>query len=181
MAVRPAVLVGCQVPTLLMLGFLAYVRFHGAVTWSAHFGPAPPSSAAATAGAAAPAVARVDTSALVGRWRESAWTYCTPPVAITQEQTDPNIEELEFRRDGTFTVTWTPFESYRDYWGTWTHDAASGALALTIDRGNYVPADFAGTGTATLEGGRLVLHGIRLGSRLAKNRPAICELTFTRY
>jgi hypothetical protein len=70
-----------------------------------------------------------------------------------------------FEADGTFTVTWFPFEVYKDYWGTYTFGLEQGTLTLTIDTGNYIPEEFDGEGTFTFEeGGRLVLRDIWLGA-----------------
>jgi hypothetical protein len=74
------------------------------------------------------------------------------------------IQQLRFDRDGTFSVTWHPFESYMDYWGHWAEPEA-GQMVLTIDGGNYVPADFTRKGRYTVdEQGRLTLSGICLGT-----------------
>lgn len=117
---------------------------------------------------------------LVGYWRQSGWKFCTPVARLTAEQMDPPIDELWFRSDGTFTVTWVPFERYKDYWGHYTYDESTGALELAIEHGNYVPRDFVGKGTAKVEGQRLTLDGVRLGTKKAKNRPEVCQLTFSR-
>jgi hypothetical protein len=54
------------------------------------------------------------------------------------------IGEVIFRPDGSFAVTWAPFETYVDYWGTYRFDAGTGDLTLAPDGGNFVPADVAG-------------------------------------
>lgn len=80
------------------------------------------------------------------------------------------IHQLVFRSDGTFSVTWDPFEVYTDYWGYYTFDRpAKGRLSMGIRGGNYVPPAFAGDGQYTItekDGVRtLVLHGIDFGIR----------------
>ncbi len=55
------------------------------------------------------------------------------------------IGEVIFRTDGTFAVTWAPFETYVDYWGTYRFDPGTGELTLTPDGGNFIPADVAGS------------------------------------
>ncbi len=40
--------------------------------------------------------------------------------------------ELKLTAGGEFDVTWQPFEAYRDYWGTYTYDAATRRLVLTV-------------------------------------------------
>lgn len=53
------------------------------------------------------------------------------------------IGELELSRGG-FSVTWQPFESYKDYWGSYTFErdegeTAQGTLTLKTTGGNYLP------------------------------------------
>jgi hypothetical protein len=78
------------------------------------------------------------------------------------------IQQLRFDPDGSFSVTWHPFETYMDYWGHYDADPMSDRLVLTIKGGNYVPADFAGIaprGFYSMDNrGRLVLSGISLGT-----------------
>lgn len=99
---------------------------------------------------------------LVGTWREEARFACS-----TGEEGVPQhlIGELRFRADGTFTVTWTPFEVYGDYWGTYAHESTQGRLGLSITGGNYVPEDIDSGGTFSIdEEGRLVLSDMWPGS-----------------
>ncbi|MEM6996718.1 MAG: hypothetical protein AAF721_39810 [Myxococcota bacterium] len=51
------------------------------------------------------------------------------------------IGEVRFFDTGDFWVTWTPFETYVDYWGTFTYDDGTQALSMTMEGGNYEPAD----------------------------------------
>ena len=89
----------------------------------------------------------------------------------------PPINELLFKRDGTFHVTWTPFETYEDYWGTYRWTAATGAIELTIDNGNHVPTDVVRTGRATITGDVLTFEGVSLGS---PQNGAACAAPFHR-
>ena len=74
------------------------------------------------------------------------------------------VGELELREDGTFSVTFSPFESYRDYWGHYRFDPASGALSMTMEGGNYRPGNADLDGKAHFDtAGRLVLEGMYLG------------------
>lgn len=114
-------------------------------------------------------------SPLVGTWTQTGETACGGAESAPAEP----IRELQFRRDGTFGVTWMPFESYRDYWGTYTYDAASGRLRLVVQGGNFVPADLDPEGTAELEGGVLRLRDMWLGSRAPGGAPR-CALRFER-
>jgi hypothetical protein len=99
---------------------------------------------------------------LVGLWREEAQLACTTGAEVVPAQP---IEEIVFNADGTFTVTWLPFEVYTDYWGVYEFDLARGTLELTVEGGNYVPPEVDGSGRFALDaGGRLVLTEIWLGS-----------------
>lgn len=82
------------------------------------------------------------------------------------------VGEIEFRADGSFAVTYQPFESYRDYWGSFTYDPATGALAMTVTGGNFTPGNLDLTGTATLDGNALTLSGFALGSHAGQPAPA---------
>jgi hypothetical protein len=112
-------------------------------------------------------------SPLVGAWAQTGETACGGAESAPAAP----IRELQFRRDGTFSVTWTPFESYRDYWGTYTYDAASGRLRLVVQGGNFVPTDLDPEGTAEVASGVLRLREMWLGSR-APAGGARCGLRF---
>jgi hypothetical protein len=76
---------------------------------------------------------------------------------------------MVFEADGTFTVTWTPFELYKDYWGTYDYDLASGALSLQVEGGNYIPDVLAwGSSFRTELDGSLVFENLWLGSPLGE-------------
>lgn len=103
-----------------------------------------------------------DENPLVGFWRETARIDCASRAEVVP--TEP-IQEFIFGADGTFSVTWFPFEVYQDYWGTYAFDPATGSLDLVIENGNYIPSTFDGTGTYSLDpAGRLILSDIWLGS-----------------
>lgn len=82
------------------------------------------------------------------------------------------VRELEFSAGNRFSVTFLPFETYKDYWGTYSFDAASGRLVMTVSGGNFVPAGLDLEGTARVDGGRLILEGMYLGSREPSAVPA---------
>jgi hypothetical protein len=121
---------------------------------------------------------------LVGFWKQQSKSDCEPGNTSPQ---DDVINEMEFRADGSFSVTWTPFEVYRDYWGSYKFDPAAGSLSLQIEHGNYVPGDFRGSGTYKLKDrGTLELTGIYLGNRQNYKLPenakigSKCHYIFTR-
>lgn len=82
------------------------------------------------------------------------------------------VGELEFRDNSRFAVTFQPFESYVDYWGSYSFDSDTGALEMKADGGNFVPGGLKLAGTAGIDGNRLVLKGIYLGGRSAPEVPA---------
>lgn len=104
-------------------------------------------------------------SPLAGNWHQTL-EECAAPIA-----------ELLFKADGTFHVTWTPFETYEDYWGTWGYNAASGQLDLTIANGNYIPPDVVRSGRATIAGDVLTFEGVSFGT---PQNGAACAAAFHR-
>lgn len=89
------------------------------------------------------------------------------------------VGELEFSLD-RFAVTFRPFESYKDYWGSYRYDPASGALVMNVDGGNSVPGVLDLEGVARFNpAGQLVLEGFYLGDRAGRTPvPAACRYTF---
>lgn len=96
----------------------------------------------------------IPSNSLVGLWTQQD-TECGMAI---------DVRELEIRADGSFSVTWRPFESYRDYWGRWSFDERTRALELVMERGNNRPADFIGRGRITFSEEMLDLGEISLGS-----------------
>ena len=98
-------------------------------------------------------------SPLVGLWYQTSAPCArgTPPPA--------KVEELEFEPGGRALVTFGAFETYHDYWGPYRYDPASGALGITVERGNAVPTDVDLEGRASITpNGELVLSGISFGT-----------------
>ena len=94
-------------------------------------------------------------------------------------QIHAKIGEIEFTENGYFSVTYSPFETYRDYWGTYSFDPATGALAMKVDGGNYRPDGLDLEGTARFEpDGRLVLDGVYLGQPGGIPGAGPCRYTF---
>lgn len=112
---------------------------------------------------------------ILGFWDELSQLPCDGGEAFTP---DPIIGELVFSDTGEFSVTWTPFEVYYDYWGTFTWDEGTGALVLTVEGGNYVPPDIDGEGTAMIVDGELVLQDIWLGVAQRPVTPPACGHVF---
>ncbi|MEO7647288.1 MAG: hypothetical protein ABIV11_03495 [Gemmatimonadaceae bacterium] len=107
----------------------------------------------------------------------ATWSQSTPPACANGEQpTDAIVRELVFRRGGAFTVTRVPFESYRDYWGTYTYDVSTGTLRLTVEGGNSLP----GFRTAEMVA-RIVTDELRLEGPALSGAPAPgCRSVFKR-
>ena len=113
---------------------------------------------------------------LVRNWGEEAQLACDTREEVAPEEP---IRELQFRADGTFSVTWMPFEVYRDYWGNYRYDSEGGTLDLAIEGGNYVPEDVDGSGSFVIdEEGRLVLKDMWLGTWMASTGDANCGHIF---
>ncbi|MCA8900793.1 MAG: hypothetical protein KDA53_06035 [Hyphomonas sp.] len=105
---------------------------------------------------------------LVGTWRQAS-EDC--PAGIP-------IRELVFTAGGEFSVTWTPFESYKDYWGSYDYDAGSGAIQLEVEGGNRVPENIAPGGTAMLTGDSLSFDDLSFGTPFPD--AAACSAEFAR-
>lgn len=103
-------------------------------------------------------------SPLVGTWSQASETACAAPHV--ESPPEKPIRELRFRRNGRFSVTWIPFESYTDYWGTYTYDPGSGILRLRIEESNFLPEGLDLEGRAEVVGGDVLhLSDLWLGSR----------------
>jgi hypothetical protein len=122
-------------------------------------------------------VAPADVAPLVGNWHEDGRQGCGSTTWELPSQPQ-KIGELHVTAAGHFAVTWTPFETYVDYTGTYTYDAKSSVLVLKVDGGNYVPKDIRPKGTAKVEEGKLVLRGIWLGSNPEGGGPPACAQRF---
>jgi hypothetical protein len=97
-----------------------------------------------------------DAVVLTGVYSQRSLEGCEVP--------DP-IGELQFSPGNRFSVTFQPFESYRDYWGRYSFDPATRRMVLIGEGGNFVPVGLDLEGEAEFEAGRLVLRGMFLGSR----------------
>ena len=109
-------------------------------------------------------------------WREEAQLACDTLEEVASEEP---IGELQFRADGSFSVTWMPFELYRDYWGSYRYDSEGGTLDLAVEGGNHVPEDVDGSGSFVIdEDGRLVLQDMWLGTWMEGTGGANCGHIF---
>jgi hypothetical protein len=81
---------------------------------------------------------------LVGLWYQVRTLPCKgAPVDNRAEKN--GVRELQFRADGSFSVTVDPFEAYKDYWGS--YKTAGPSIEFNVSGGNHVPvgSHFAGS------------------------------------
>ncbi len=95
-----------------------------------------------------------DVQPLVGTWSQLE-EACEGSVPV---------RELIFHPDGTFSLTWTPFEVYKDYWGTYAFDAATSFLRLDATGGNHIPVDAELAGDVRIDTDQLTLPRSLFGS-----------------
>lgn len=106
---------------------------------------------------------RLEDNPLIGTWHEFEAIPCGG--ASLPESEDP-VRELVFKADGTFQATFTPFEIYHDYWGTYQIDLANHTLTMAVTDGNFIPTSLDLEGFFEFdEEGRLVLKEMWLGRR----------------
>ena len=92
---------------------------------------------------------------LVGCWKETI---------ESQANEDYQIKELRFDTDGFFAVTWYPFETFKDYWGTYLF-SDNGLITLQVEDGNYVPEGLDLDGEIKMnDNGELILLDMYLGA-----------------
>jgi len=106
-----------------------------------------------------------EASPLVGTWRQNSGNC----------QNETIIRELIFSANGTFSVTWMPFEVYKDYWGVYTYDRQSKYLTLNVKSGNDIPTDVA-SGTINIENDALTLGTASFGTR--RGQDEACRASF---
>lgn len=92
---------------------------------------------------------------LAGTWSQSEGPVCENGF----RPADAAVRELIFRRGKTFAVTRVPFETFQDYWGTYSYDASTGRLTLNASGGNNVPASRSRDFIARVTGDELRLEG----------------------
>lgn len=113
-----------------------------------------------------------DEPVLTGLWGQQS-------VTCTGETPAEPVRELDIKDTGDFSITYAPFESYRDFWGTTDIDMAAGKLAFAITGGNRVPSGAKLSGKASLTAdGKLVLDGFFLSQPQAGGGQ--CRYVFAR-
>lgn len=101
-------------------------------------------------------VVRPEEAPLRGTWRQTTAT-CSDEVMPAP------IQELAFNATGGFSVTWTPFEVYKDYWGAYRFDPAVRSFGAEVESGNQRPANLDLAGTASVAGDELILEDVWFG------------------
>jgi hypothetical protein len=86
------------------------------------------------------------------------------------------IRELQF--SGTkLWVTYTPFEAYRDFWGSFNWDPETHGIRMTIEHANHAPVPFEGRGTLQfITPNRIRISGVTLDD----HDPRLKTFTFER-
>jgi hypothetical protein len=87
---------------------------------------------------------------LAGGWGELAEIDCRSGTERPFVQAN-HIQSLFFDPNGSFEVTWFPFEVYKDYWGHYTYDNATQTLTMTVDGGNFFPTNMRLSGRAAID------------------------------
>ncbi|MCM8557800.1 hypothetical protein [Sphingomicrobium sediminis] len=104
---------------------------------------------------------------LVGTWKQEGGN-CNP---------DDRILEAKFEPDGRIEITWRPFETYVDYWGTYELNADAGTISIEATGGNYIPDDIV-AGKITIDGDSFILDGASFGT--SERGGGVCSAAFTR-
>jgi hypothetical protein len=120
-------------------------------------------------------VVRPADNPLAGRWTQVAERLCDQ-TAMQPPRTP--IRELVFTAKGEFSVTWQPFEIYKDYWGTYGFDKSTATLTLQPQSSNFMPRNAGLTGKARMtDQGLLEVTGFLFGTR---TESPSCQALFER-
>jgi len=118
-----------------------------------------------------------------GRDKSMPWTGCWTEVAQLDCESGQEFEpegiigEFRLTSDGTFSVTWSPFEHFVDYAGPYEVSETNDAIELTM--GNNAPPNVDGQGNFTItDQGELILENIWLGAREQENVTEACGHMF---
>jgi hypothetical protein len=125
----------------------------------------------------------IDMEEWCGRDARMPWTGCWTEVAQIDCESgrefvpEATIGEFRLTSGGTFSVTWSPFETFVDYAGHYEVSEKNGAIELAM--GDRAPADAEGQGHfAITDQGELVLEDIWLGARERENATKACGHKF---
>lgn len=101
-------------------------------------------------------VVRPEEAPLRGTWRQAD---ATCPDGVMPKP----IEELVLDAAHRFSVTWTPFEAYKDYWGSYRFDAADQSFSAEVEGDNQRPSNLDLSGTASVAGDEMRLDDVWFG------------------
>jgi hypothetical protein len=111
---------------------------------------------------------------LFGTWRQQS-ANCPPHHGRPYDL----VGELAFGGGGRFSMTWSPFESFVDYLGSYDYDPRSHRLKMAVDGGDTTPKHARLEGLAVRKAnGALELRGISFGESPMPAAPPSCVLTF---
>ena len=117
---------------------------------------------------------RAENMPWTGCWIETAQLDCTSGQEFEPEKT---IGEFRLTSAGNFSVTWSPFEHFVDYAGSYEVSEKNGAIELTME--NNAPPNVDGQGNFTItDQGELILENIWLGAREQENVTEACGHIF---
>jgi len=134
-----------------------------------------PASTAAGASSTTGPEAKARPTPLDGLWRQASVT-CSDGRTPSED-----VEELDFGDADFYSVTYSPFETYKDYWGKATFDLAKGDIAFTVEHGNFVPPGLDLQGTVRLADNELTISDVWFGDRAPGAPPAGgCTYVFRR-
>ena len=126
---------------------------------------------------------RIDMGDWCDRDESMPWTGCWTEVAQLDcesgQEFEPEviIEEFRLTSDGSFSVTWSPFEDYIDYAGPYTLSENSGTIELSL--GSRAPPNAKGQGRFTVtDQGELIIRDVWLGARGRADVAAACGHRF---
>jgi hypothetical protein len=108
----------------------------------------------------------------------AGYTHSSAEHGYWREATDnkPRIGELHLHANG-ISVTYEPFETYKDYWGVYVLNANQENISLNVDGGNKLPTFSKASGKFSLSGDSLEIRGVSLDSR----RPELKIFRFSRF
>jgi hypothetical protein len=87
---------------------------------------------------------------LAGGWGELAEIDCRSGAERPFVENN-HIQALYFDPNGSFVVTWFPFEVYHDYWGHYTYDKATQTLTMEVEGSNFLPKNIRLSGRAVID------------------------------
>ena len=141
-----------------------------------------PTTATSTASSPPAAKPPAKAAGMVPTPLDGYWRQVSVVCPDGRTPTDP-VQELDFGDAALYSVTFVPFETYKDYWGQARFDLEAGTIAFTSEGGNFKPPGLDLNGTVALEGGRLKIGDVWFGDRTPGAPPPStgCAYLFERF